>query len=259
MSEPSLLPSAVAAARQESLWDKAPGWRNLTIAATALTFAALALPLGLPQQTNSVPPVQVKAAPAHIVAELPHVQTPPPVTRAVARIPGPSQSTVSSQEHLLTPPTGHHAVAPREQTASLAVQPAPALATDSTNVCPITLSPQAQPMGGGVVIGFEGALAAQQRMAANERLMGGPINPAFANTPRAIVRTDGSSPGGPSQIVVLPPGMIVGIGDHIAFNGIHRDMTMPCGYAPPLVTADSGPSQPAANLQPAANAQAMPQ
>lgn len=97
-------------------------------------------------------------------------------------------------------------------------------------------------MGGGVVIGYQGTLAAQRRLSANERNLGGSINPAFANTPRAIVQPDTSMPGTERQIVVVPPGITVGIGDHITFNRIHRDANMPCGFVPPLITSDSGPS-----------------
>ena len=111
-------------------------------------------------------------------------------------------------------------------------------------------------MGGGTVIGYEGAAEAQQRMLANERAIGGPINPAYANTPRAIVRTDGTPPGGVAQIVVLPPGVTVNVGDRITFNSAHRDMSMPCGYIPPLLATDTGPSQ-AAGTSPA-DARATP-
>ena len=99
-------------------------------------------------------------------------------------------------------------------------------------------------MGAGVVIGFEDPQAAQTRMRANESINGAPISPAFASTPRAIVRLDGSVPGAQAQIVVLPPGMIVNRGDHISFNSRHRDPSAVCAYIPPLATADNGPSPP---------------
>jgi hypothetical protein len=131
------------------------------------------------------------------------------------------------------------------QTGLLPAQPATATQPETT--CGITISSQVLPMGGGVVVGYEGTLAAQQRMFANERAMGGPITPAFANTPRAIVHTDGSAPDAGGQIVVVPPGMTVGIGDHITFNNAHRDASIPCGFLPPLVTSDSGPASTTTN------------
>jgi hypothetical protein len=110
--------------------------------------------------------------------------------------------------------------------------------------CGISIGTQVLPMGGGIVTGYEGALVAQRRLAANERSVGGPINPTFANTPRAIVQPDENPLGAQRQIAVVPPGMTVGIGDHVTFNGIHRDAGMPCGYVPPLITSDSPAASP---------------
>jgi hypothetical protein len=165
VSEPGLLPPP---APQESLWEQAPAWRNLTIAATLLTATAAALPLALPGQPDQA------------------AQRP----RAVES-------------------------------------------------CAITFATEARPMGTGVVTGFENPDTARQRMLNNEKANGGPISPAFAGTPRAIVQMDGD---GGSQIAVVPPGMEVHVGDRIAFNAIHRDAAAPCAFVPPLVTADNGPA-----------------
>ncbi len=255
MSEPDLLTSATGAAQQESLWHRAPAWRNLTITATIMTFAALVSLQLLAPQADS--PVQVAAGPAAAAAELPTDQPPPAAQHPLVQAPEPSQQTTSVP--LPAAPARHDAIVPQERMASVNAPAMPAQAAEPSDSCPITLSPQAQPMGGGVVVGFEGVLAAQRRAAGNERSIGGPINPAFANTPRAIVRMDGSETGATGQIAVLPPGMTVNIGDHVTFDGIHRDLTMPCGFVPPLVTADNGPAQPGDNLQAGPNAQAAPQ
>jgi hypothetical protein len=271
MSEPGFLPSAVVAARQDSLWDKAPAWRSLTVAASLLTLTAVATPLLLPSPADSEHPAQPRAAPVRVAADMPGApapsrtalpspapsqrSTPPsktipkPAKSTAHRAPTPPMRTASLPAHPVTAPqpiqesantTEHPAAAPSMQTALLPAQPATATQPEAT--CGITISSQVLPMGGGVVVGYEGTLAARQRLFANERTMGGPINPAFANTPRAIVQTDGSAPDAERQIVVVPPGMTVGIGDHIAFNNLHRDASIPCGYVPPLVTSDSGPS-----------------
>src|SRR5262249_41838398 len=89
------------------------------------------------------------------------------------------------------------------------------------------------------------------RVRTNEQALGGPINPLYASTPRAVVRVDGS---GAMEAVPLPPGMVVHPGDHIAYNGPHRDGTA-CAYIPRLATSDDGP--PAAAPQ-AANPSQLP-
>ena len=249
MSEPGFLPSADVAARQESLWDKAPAWRSLTVAASLLTLAAVATPLLLSLPADIEHPAPPKAAPARVAAAMPDAPAP---SHAALASPVPSPPSMppprTKAAHSVTAPQplsepamtiDHPAAAPPTQ---MALVPAPpAAATQPQAACGIAISSQVLPRGGGVVIGFEGTLAAQQRMFANERVIGGPITPAFANTPRALVQIDGSAPDAGSQIVVVPPGMTVGIGDHITFNAIHRDASIPCGYVPPLVTSDSGP------------------
>ena len=247
MSEPGLQPAAVAQARQDGLWDKAPAWRTLTIAASLLTLAAVAVPMLLP------PPAETgsgaRPASPQLAAAAPNLSAPPHVSPAPAIAP-PANTTPPAA--ISSPPVAHH-VSPPVRTASLPAHPQatpvpetaalPDHATAQPQVaCGITIGTQVLPMGGGIVTGYEGALAAQQRLAANERNVGGPINPAFANTPRAIVQMDGTAQ---RQIAVVPPGMTVGIGDHITFNGIHRDAGMPCGYIPPLVTSDTPAAKPA--------------
>jgi hypothetical protein len=95
-------------------------------------------------------------------------------------------------------------------------------------------------MGTGIVIGFVPPLQAQRRLLNNQRAQGGPINPAYALTPRVIVQMDGAPAGNGGQIVVVPPGMSAQIGDRIAFHGIHRDRNSACAYIPPSLTANAG-------------------
>ena len=229
MSEPGLL-QAESAARQDNLWEKAPAWRNLTIAASLLTLAAVATPMLLPQAQDTAPqtpsPKVSLAAPTAKLSAVPKESPAPP-----AQIAPPATPKVAAPQ--TAAPAQHVAVAPAQPAAN----PIPSAA------CAINLSTQAQAMGGGTVLGFENAQEAQLRMRTNEQSMGGLINPAYAITPRAIVRPDGSVPGGMSQIVVVPPNMTVNPGDHITFSSIHRDTSMPCGFIPPLVTADTGPAQ----------------
>jgi hypothetical protein len=270
MSEPGLLQSGEAG---QSLWERAPVWRNLTIAATLFSLAAISLPL-LPQPatTTSAEALSItvnRLAPAHALAtnlgaqaptqhpsdkEAPAAKTAQQVSQAQQSIRKSTTPEPQSAPHL----TGKSVRMP-SLSAQTKPQPLPepsALATStsapvalpqtaSSTSCNITLTSDVHPMGAGVVVGFENVIEAQQRMVNNERGMGGPINPAYANTPRAMVRMDGNSGG--NQIVVLPPGMVAKIGDHIAFNSIHRDTAVPCGYVPPLATVNDGPSHPLAD------------
>lgn len=247
MSEPGLQPAALTQARQDGLWDKAPAWRTLTIAASLLTLAAVAVPVLLPPpaETGSVK----RPASPQLAAAAPNPSAPPHVSPTPAVTP---QANATPPAAILRPPAAHDAPPP-VRTASLPAHPEAAPIPETATLpdhaaaqpqvaCGITIGTQVLPMGGGIVTGYEGALAAQRRVAGNEANIGGPINPAFANTPRAIVQPDGN---GQRQIVVVPPGMTVGIGDHVTFNGIHRDAGMPCGYVPPLITSDSPAGKPA--------------
>jgi hypothetical protein len=246
MSEPGFQPVSLEQTRQDGLWDKAPAWRNLTVAASLLTLAAVAAPL------LSSPPAETvhldRVASAKIATAAPNLLAPP---RTPALPVATSQASATLSAAIPKPATSatHH-VPPPVRTALLPAHPEtmpqsiPESATlpNPATACGITIGTQVLPMGGGVVIGYEETLAAQRRLSANERTIGGPINPTFANTPRAIVQPEGNAPGAERQIVVVPPGMTVGVGDHVTFNRIHRDAAMPCGYVPPLITSDTGPS-----------------
>jgi hypothetical protein len=112
MSEPGYTPS-VSASRGESLWEKAPGWRSLTIAASVLTLAALALPLLPAPETAPLHPAPVaQLAPA--VATPPAVAQPQPVPAAPVAPAIPAPLPVQPARH--APLTS----APAEQQDSLA-------------------------------------------------------------------------------------------------------------------------------------------
>ena len=85
MSEPGLLQGAPATVPGETLWEKAPAWRNLIVGASALTLTALALPLLLPQPPDTAQiPI---AAPIQTVAVTPMIAlpaAPPPVVTKAA-------------------------------------------------------------------------------------------------------------------------------------------------------------------------------
>jgi len=109
VSEPGFLPQAQFQKGEPGLWDHAPRWRNLTIAASFLTLAAVALPALLPQPQAVMPLPQ--AAPVRHVAAVSSVR---PVS-------APAPQPVSQ----LAAPVRHSPVAPPVRTASLPAQPAP--------------------------------------------------------------------------------------------------------------------------------------
>ena len=131
MSEPGFQPSAVATARQESLWDRAPGWRNLIVLGSFLTLAAVATPLLLPQpvdkglspqvvlsHTATVPTPNVPAAPKAVIAQ--------PVSPAPAQAASSAHHTVTRAISRPVASVEQHALAPKLNTASLPAQPEPA-------------------------------------------------------------------------------------------------------------------------------------
>lgn len=93
----------------------------------------------------------------------------------------------------------------------------------------------------GVVTGFESRAASQARIKVTEAHAGGQIDPAYINNQRVIVHL----PNGKGQVLLLPAGMSVSIGDRVALQGGYRNMNLPCNYVPNLITADLGPATPA--------------
>jgi hypothetical protein len=215
-----------------SLWQRAPAWRNLVVAATFLTAAALALPQLAPEPET--PP----QAPARLAAVTPVAATPPAAMPVAPPIVAPVQREVVASVPSQAPVPQPAAPQVQAQPAMPQVQAQPVPA-ENAQACSISLPYQARAMGTGVVIGFERPARAQARMLNNQRQVGGPINPAYAMTPRMIVRMDR---GGQDQIVVLPQGQAAQIGDRVSFNGIHRDPGSVCAFVPPLLAGNAGPA-----------------
>jgi hypothetical protein len=234
------------AAPHDTLWQRAPGWRNLVVTATFFTAAALAMPLLAPQE-EAVPAAPVRAisaAPAN-QASAPVAATsivaPPPARqeRSVAAAPSAPVTQVPAPQAPRPQPLASLPLPPAAPQPQTQAQPAPA---ENAQACSISLPYEARAMGTGIVVRFEAPARAQQRMRNNQLAVGGPINPIFALAPRMVVRMDGASPGAPDQIVVLPPGMSARIGDRISFNSIHRDPDAACAFIPPLLTTNAGPA-----------------
>jgi hypothetical protein len=122
MSEPSFQPSAIAAERQDSLWNRAPSWRNLIVLASFLTVAAAAAPLLLPQPVDT--PLSSQVVPSHIAtARIPNTMATHPVDLAPGQAASLAHQTTTEAISRPVAPVEQHAAAPKLNTASLAPQP----------------------------------------------------------------------------------------------------------------------------------------
>jgi hypothetical protein len=235
MSE--LLSQAGEQTAAPGLWDNAPAWRNLIIAATLLTAVAAALPVLLPPQMNAI-----VTAPARIVS--------PPVVRALS---APARQLAVP---VLAPPSEQK---PRVRAAALAparqnqaqpaqqVQPAPqqiqpvqqTQPAQPANVCTLRpMSPTPQLIGLGTVIGFEDHALSLARIQVTEAQAGGKIDPAYIDNQRIIVQR----PSGQTSVFILPKGMTVQIGDRVTLQNGYRNMALPCNYIPVEIATDIGPA-----------------
>lgn len=201
MSEPGLQLQPL----QESLWEKAPAWRNLTIAASFLTLAAVALPVLLPQ-----PEVMISAPQTAFIkpaAPAPSISAP----AAPAAAPVPAEPA-------------HVAALPDSQTPAQA--------------CGLRQPAGPYPMGLGTIIGFETPAQSLADIPRREARLGGTIDPAYVHDLRAMVRQD----DGRVQGFDVLPGMTVNMGDRVTLQDSYRNQSRPCSYIPILITADSGPT-----------------
>lgn len=183
---------------QRSLWEQASGWRNLTIAASFLTLAAVSLPMLLPPPESVTsaqqsvfakhfassastmpvspitPPSIASAAPSRIAS--PPTHTAPVIPRAASAQPENSAETVSAAHKTAARPTSHpaapveHATAPQpSQIASLPAQSVPTTGTANgapaqTGANPSTVpAPAAADLPVGTIIVSPGVLARVNR------------------------------------------------------------------------------------------------
>jgi hypothetical protein len=230
MNEPLL--QADAQIGKSSLWDKAPGWRNLTITAAFLTVTAVALPLYLPQ--TDVPAIpRVKAAPVKVMAV--------PVQQASAK------PAIQPPQSAFQPaaPTGDHAAAPvrtaslpaHSQRVPMSQEAAPQVQQQACSI----LLPNTPIQMSGTVIGFIPHDQSLRIFSNTERNSGGAVNPAYLNDERVMVQPDPGTNGG-SRNPVVPAGLTVAIGDHVTYQTPYRDPGMPCGFFPSQINANQGPA-----------------
>jgi hypothetical protein len=123
MNEP-LLHAAATTAEEQSLWNKAPAWRNLVVTASLLTTVALALPLMPEPKTHATAAATVVTAKPHAV-QMAAVAAAPPPAQPVPTAPAPlAVHKLASVAHDTAQPLIPHAQPAPEQLASAAPQPA---------------------------------------------------------------------------------------------------------------------------------------
>lgn len=155
MSEPNLLAQAGAQAQKadHSLWHRAPGWRNLTVAASVLTLVAVAIPVLLPQPVDIG--LSSRTPPSHVVSG--------PIADAA----GASNMLADQPAHQPVAPVGHDAVASPLDTASLPARsgPAPGLGGPPQNTAsPSALAPAPIPdQPAGTIVASPGVLVKVNR------------------------------------------------------------------------------------------------
>lgn len=233
MSDPVLLQSAQTAPG-ESLWEKAPAWRNLVTVASLLTVLAVATPALLPVDVPTAATPHRVAQTIRPKAEAPRVASAPaPVAPVVTPVPQPVPAPVHAPPRL----------------ASL--QPAPQVAPQATpqtapqpNVCLLTMPAAPTGFGQGTVLSFEDHATSLARIKMTEARAGGQIDPDYVDNQRVTLRMGNGS----YQIFLVPRTMHVNLGDRVMIQGGYRNINLPCNYIPNLITADLGPPPQAAPM-----------
>jgi hypothetical protein len=151
-------------------------------------------------------------------------------------------------------PTGAQLVSLPPAAPVTAPNPIPAPATQS-NVCPMVMPPSPIAFGNGVVMSFDDRAMSMARIQFTQAQTHGQIDPNYIDNQRVIVRLG----SGELRVFLVPKTMQVHPGDRVTFQGIYRNMNLPCNYVPNLITADTGPAPqntatgPAAPVQPPAH------
>lgn len=227
MSEPALL-ATPQAAQQGSLWENAPGWRNLTLAASLLTLTAVALPVLLPDP--GAPATTIDAAPS--VAPQPPSTPPalPPAPTPPPEVPAPAQPGAVAS---LVPPSA-------PATAPVAPQTAAEPAAPVCSMVPLDTGPRLE--GLAIVMGFEDHASSLLRIQRSEALLRAKIDPDFIENQRVFIR---GTRTGRNGVFILPKGMEVKIGDRVMLQSNYRNAALPCNWIPGLIAYDIGPPPPA--------------
>jgi plastocyanin len=153
-------------------------------------------------------------------------------------------SQVTADQGPMAAPASPMPAAPPVQTASLPpataapiTSPAPAAATQG-NVCLMVMPQSPTAFGNGVVMSFDDRAMSMARIQFTQAQTHGQIDPDYIDNQRVIVRLG----SGELRVFLVPKTMQVHPGDRVTFQGIYRNMNLPCNYVPNLITADTGPT-----------------
>lgn len=219
------------AAPNESLWNKAPAWRNLVVSASLLTGVALALPL-IPQQEtrpSAVPVVQR----LHTNAPVMRTAALPTAPKPVAAAPAPAEPAPLSPARPVH--RARSALAAPTQLASATPQP-----QTQSDACHLVGSSTPMPIGVGRVVSFVDRAASLTLIQATQRRAGGLIDPDYIDNQRVDIVLG----NGVVRLALVPKTMQVRIGDMVAAQEGYRNVNLPCNYVPSLITSDLGPQKP---------------
>lgn len=106
------------------------------------------------------------------------------------------------------------------------------LSTGAPRKCPIRMAGKPMPAGKGVVTKLLTQAEAMALLSSTEAKVGAPIDGAYINNVRAIVRGD----DGRVKTVLVPYGMTVDVGDRISFQSSYVSSPQVCSYVPTLAT-----------------------
>lgn len=108
--------------------------------------------------------------------------------------------------------------------------------TVSSVQCPVKFAFAPHPAGDGVIIKLLSQSEAMSLLSQTQATVGRPIDSAYLNNTRAIVR----APDGKNSTVLIPYSMTANIGDHIAFQSAYLSRPPLCNYVPNLATRKTG-------------------
>ncbi len=87
-----------------------------------------------------------------------------------------------------------------------------------------------RPVGEGVVVRLLTQGEAMALLSTTQIEVGAPIDSAYVNNVRAIIRVDDRT----SKTVLIPYGMEIDIGDRVSFQSSYRSSPRLCSYVPTL-------------------------
>ena len=106
------------------------------------------------------------------------------------------------------------------------------LSNDAPRKCSIRMAGKPAPAGKGVVTKLLTQAEAMALLSSTEAKVGAPIDGAYINNVRAIVRGD----DGRVKTVLVPYDMTVDVGDRISFQSSYISSPQVCSYVPTLAT-----------------------